>query len=751
MSSKIQQLRILLWKSFIIRRFHYISMFFEIIGPILLVLLVAHMNSNYSDKILDDNRSEMQNDTIPPRKYSELENPYLIDFLSFAGHKVLFTPDNDLNRKLVQSLVNHNEVEGFNSLDSLEIVLKASIDDNIGDFATRILGIHFENVDPQNGHLKYKILLPATNGALQKLFPFPNKFNQAPREYNIRRDFNLNLVILSSYINREFLHRFAEANSLENLYPINRLRLYRLPYPAYKNPKFSQFSIYDFLALFLLISYVLICPLIVKRITDEKSTKAKELLRMIGMSDLVFWSSHFINHFLVVCLHCFFFTIIFFEYNNPLFVHSSSLLLFFTLILFGIQAILFSMLITTVFNRCFHLFSILLFYSYHIGFIISRPVIAVIVTIIIWLLATVLIFQNYSPTASSKSIGNVGFYPRLWTSLLPMGSLFWFITLFGNNENLNVGLNFSNMNASNILYGDFTLNWAIFMTILSYFLYAFFIWYLDLVWPFQHGVPKSPLFLFERDYWSKTSREMSNGKPLINDRVYEPDPKDLVPTIEIRDITKIFSGLTTPKKIAVENLWLNIYNNQLTVLLGHNGAGKTTTMNMLTGMFKSTSGKIFINNHDVMVETNKARECVGLCPQENILFKELTVYQHLKLFAVLKGLLIANVDQTVNSTLADLQLLSKRDVLATNLSGGMKRKLQLGMAMIGKTDILILDEPTSGLDPEARRIIWDLLISIRREKTILLTTHYMEEADVSDFKSFFSSFSKLFFRFSVIG
>ena len=148
-------------------------------------------------------------------------------------------------------------------------------------------------------------------------------------------------------------------------------------------------------------------------------------------------------------------------------------------------------------------------------------------------------------------------------------------------------------------------------------------------------------------------------------------------------------------------------------------------------MFGATSGQIYVNGFNVFTQTAEARRSIGLCPQENIIFNELTVSQHLHLFAALKDYPADKIDQEVRSIIKLLKLTDKRNVLATQLSGGMKRKLSLGIALVGDTETLILDEPTSGMDPDARRVIWDLLLSIRRKRTILLTTHYMEEADVS--------------------
>jgi len=149
-------------------------------------------------------------------------------------------------------------------------------------------------------------------------------------------------------------------------------------------------------------------------------------------------------------------------------------------------------------------------------------------------------------------------------------------------------------------------------------------------------------------------------------------------------------------------------------------------------MFPATSGSISVNGYSVFTQTRQARRSIGLCSQENVQFKELTTAQHLKLFAILKDYPSQLVEQEVEQILHLLKLTEKRNVLSTKLSGGMKRKLSLGIALVGGTQTLILDEPTSGMDPDTRRVIWDLLLTIRRQRTILLTTHYMEEADVSE-------------------
>lgn len=352
-----------------------------------------------------------------------------------------------------------------------------------------------------------------------------------------------------------------------------------------------------------------------------------------------------------------------------------------------------------------------------------------VVTSIIWILSSTIIFRFLVP---SVAVGNIAQSNpiRLATSLIPTGSLIWFFSIMGDLENKDAGIHWGSINTDHSIYGNFTVLTVVLAMVISDFLYAFLIFYLDNVWPFQHGVPKSPFFLFEPSYWSPKISKTQEEMPSVDPRVYEPEPDNLNAKIQIQNVCKAFRTKASGKKLAVNHLWLNIYENQLTVLLGHNGAGKTTTMSMITGMYGATSGSVFVNNYNVFTQTNQARRSIGLCPQENIYFNDLTVGQHLQLFALLKDYPSSEVTKEINYVLDLLALKDKKDQLASNLSGGMKRKLALGIALIGDTETLILDEPTSGMDPEARRVIWDLLISMRRKRTILLTTHYMEEADV---------------------
>ena len=162
----------------------------------------------------------------------------------------------------------------------------------------------------------------------------------------------------------------------------------------------------------------------------------------------------------------------------------------------------------------------------------------------------------------------------------------------------------------------------------------------------------------------------------------------------------------------------------------HNGAGKTTTINMLTGMLPITSGDAYVFGHSAKYDMSSIREIMGICPQHDILWDQLTGKEHLQLFAGLKGMNPAEIQEEALKRLEQVELLHVADVQAQAYSGGMKRRLSLAIALIGDPKVVILDEPTTGMDPVTRRSVWNMILKAKQGRIILLTTHSMEEADV---------------------
>jgi ATP-binding cassette, subfamily A (ABC1), member 3 len=300
--------------------------------------------------------------------------------------------------------------------------------------------------------------------------------------------------------------------------------------------------------------------------------------------------------------------------------------------------------------------------------------------------------------------------------------IFFMLKLELAGKGLNFGNLFSRPPATGFSFAEIYM-----VMILTATLHILLLIYIDQAFPGEFGVPKKWYFpiqpilkLFKRKsvgYQDETA-SLNSEHELNNSDNFEDDPACVKVGIQISNLSKYF-GL----KAAVKKLNLNMYEGQITALLGHNGAGKTTTMSMLTGMFKPSFGTAYIDGKDIRDRMDEARASLGLCPQHNILFDELTVEEHFKFFCQLKG--IENeteIERETNKYIAMLEIEDKRNTLSAKLSGGMKRKLSVGIALCGGSKVVICDEPTSGMDSEGRRLLWDLLIEEKKNRTILLTT-----------------------------
>ncbi|OPJ77308.1 retinal-specific ATP-binding cassette transporter isoform C [Patagioenas fasciata monilis] len=222
---------------------------------------------------------------------------------------------------------------------------------------------------------------------------------------------------------------------------------------------------------------------------------------------------------------------------------------------------------------------------------------------------------------------------------------------------------------------------------------------------------------------------------------FEPEPTGLIPGVCIQNLVKIFANRPKP---AVDGMNITFYEGQITAFLGHNGAGKTTTMSILTGLFPPTSGTVLIDGLDIQTHMDSIRHRIGMCPQYNILFNHLTVAEHILFYSQLKGRSRDEAEQELEKMLEDMGLTHKRNEEAQNLSGGMQRKLSVAIAFVGEAKVVVLDEPTSGVDPYSRRSIWDLLLKYRSGRTIILSTHHMDEADILGDRVAIISQGKLF-------
>ncbi|DAA18077.1 TPA: ATP-binding cassette, sub-family A (ABC1), member 9-like, partial [Bos taurus] len=295
--------------------------------------------------------------------------------------------------------------------------------------------------------------------------------------------------------------------------------------------------------------------------------------------------------------------------------------------------------------------------------------------------------------------------------------------------------------------------------IVLFFLLAFdTLLYLTLTLYFEHILPDesgqrhSPLFFLKSSFWSQhknTHHEVFGNEmnsELSCDDSFEPVSPEFhrKEAIRIRNLRKEYKG--KPEKVeALQGICLDVYEGQLTAILGHSGAGKSSLLSILGGWSACTEGSATIYNTQLseIINMEEIRNYTGFCPQFNIYFDFLTVRENLRLFAKIKGIPPKEVEQEVKSIMMELDMHNIQDVIAKELSGGQKRKLTFGIAILGDPQVLLLDEPTAGLDPFSRHLVWNFLKERKTNHTILFSTQFMDEADILADRKVFLSNGKL--------
>ena len=194
--------------------------------------------------------------------------------------------------------------------------------------------------------------------------------------------------------------------------------------------------------------------------------------------------------------------------------------------------------------------------------------------------------------------------------------------------------------------------------------------------------------------------------------------------LQTEGLTKRYGSLT-----AVKDLTLEVYEGEVFGFLGPNGAGKTTSINMMCGLLKPDAGQVTIRGVPITEADDEVRARVGVCPQDIVLWERLTCLEQLQFIGQMYGLTGRGARQRGEWLLEELDLTDKWKVQARRLSGGMQRRLNLAMALVHDPEIVVLDEPEAGLDPQSRIKVREYIQSLARKKTVIVTTHNMDEAD----------------------
>ncbi|XP_001920862.6 phospholipid-transporting ATPase ABCA1 isoform X2 [Danio rerio] len=475
----------------------------------------------------------------------------------------------------------------------------------------------------------------------------------------------------------------------------------QMPYPCFVDDVFIR-VLNRSLPLFMTLAWIYSVAMIIKGVVYEKEARLKETMRIMGLGSGMLWFSWFISSYLPFLFSAAL-LIAALKWGDIL-PYSDPAVVFFFLAAFATATIMLCFLISTFFSRANLAAACggLIYFTLYLPYVLC----------VAW--------REYLTSTH-----------RILASFLSPVAFGFGCEYFSQYEEQGVGIQWFNLKSSPMEGDTYSFNTSIMMLYADALIYALATWYIEAVFPGQYGIPRPWYFIFQLNYWGGVPLELGLPIPPApreeQDARIEAEPTNLILGVSIRNLVKIYKK---GAKLAVNHLNIKFYEGQITSFLGHNGAGKTTTMSILTGLFPPTAGTIYVKGMDIRSDMDIIRRTLGVCPQHNVLFDILTVEEHVWFYGRMKGMSLEEVNKEMNSLLEDVGLQHKRFEQTKNLSGGMQRKLSVAIAFIGGSKVVVLDEPTAGVDPYSRRGIWDLLLKYREGRTIILSTHYMDEADL---------------------
>ena len=496
-------------------------------------------------------------------------------------------------------------------------------------------------------------------------------------------------------------------------------RVKAFPYLPYSTNLGGSFAAL-FFGLIFTFSFLISVVIMLKSLIMEKELRIREAMQMMGLRSSVYWLSWFVTHYGTLVLVA---TLMACIGTYP-FKHSAGALMWAFYLVW-----------------CFQLVA----FTYALSCTFSTSKIAAVAGSLLYILTWA---PAVAVVSGKGSLGNSG-----WTGvcIFPASSIYMFGVAVALLENAEVGVTpaslFTNLISpeDSAGSGTFSAGAILLVTLGSGCFYAALAAYLDLVMPRQFGTVLPWNFPLRPSFWraallrapaaaagssSAPAQGDVAGDALIGGACEEP-PDGMKTSLSLRRLTKAFP--TTDGKgtvMAVTGLSLDFHEGHISSLLGHNGAGKTTTLSILCGLLPPTGGTASVAGWDVGADMARIRTSLGVCPQHDVLWPTLTCTEHLQLFAQFRGVAKAKAPAMALEMLAAVGMRDMATAAAGTLSGGQKRKLSLAIAFIGGPAVVLLDEPTTGMDPFSRRSAWDFIRSQKAGRSIVLTTHFMDEADI---------------------
>ncbi|RZB38621.1 ATP-binding cassette sub-family A member 3-like, partial [Asbolus verrucosus] len=684
MGNKLNKFILLMWKNWTLMRRRPIHTAFEAILPVIMVLILVAVRNLIS---VNEEPEKIYEPFSPKDTFFEIDSCYNAFLTKVVGNlfKNGYTTVGYANAKELNEAIDGNEKfcaaiqfdDAMNTVNNnadlplnLDVTLRlpSEVGTKKEEWYTNILYPIFQLPGPRH---------PEDNSLLE-----PN--------YRSRGFLFLQQALTSLLINNG-----------ENITKSPEILLNRYPYPSYLNDTFYSSAMETMVSLLIMLSFMYNYINTIRAITTEKEKQLKESMKIMGLPNWLHWLAWFLRTF-IIFLIAIILIIIIVKINfqkSAVFAHSDGSVLFIFFLLFSCCTITFSFLMSVFFSK-------------------ANTAAAV---------GSLVFFLTYLPySLQIQQYDTLTLGAKLGSSLLANSGLSFGISLILKFEGIEEGIQWSNLWNTVSPDDDLSLGAIFMMFILDTFLYLIIALYVEGIFPGEFGIPQPWYFPFSRAYWCNELGNLDYG--IISDNkgeYFEQFTENLPTGIQLKNLSKTFGS-----NKAVKKLTLDMYEGHITVLLGHNGAGKTTTMSMITGMFPPTNGTAIVNGYDVRTSIGRVRDSMGLCLQHNVLFDNLTVWEHLYFFGKLKGLENHEINAEIDNYLKLLELDDKRNAASRTLSGGMKRKLSVAMALCGKSKVVMLDEPTAGMDPSARRTVWNLLQKQKEGRTILLTTHFMDEADL---------------------
>ena len=768
-SSYAWKLRALLKKNLILMKRNFISTLFEIFFPSIIIVVILILRKAFSVDTHDFSEEGSIESFIKDKSmtsinynlYSNLEDQEWNGLSLLSPFQICSSSNEQFEeRKIIASLgipgdikqqmINDAELfktkgindftltmDSFQEFSSVEELNEYIKDPSYLSKKDKLIcfGVKF-SYDEENKHYNYSLhffdypkqgnegIQDIANNA-QGMF---DPFQTGPDLNSFMRYKNGAYSYMMKIINQYILRKETGKSDAELNYGIAAMK-----YIDYRSDSFGEFMGY-MIGVILVMAYMSPLSLYVYRMVGDKESKIKESMKIMGLEEGQYFLSYFIQYTVINIF--------------------SSI----------INAGLFTVFLDRI--SYYHLFVTLLLWSLNVFALIYFFQSFIDKTKIALVLSLVIYFMMYCVSLACMFEGG-SLAAKIGLSLFPQVCLNNGILLFSKFQ-----YHFRTFKDREFfeIYTTFSVGLMYIMFVVDFFLFLFLGFYLNNVLPHDFGIRKPLYFIFTSDFWCSNKKRNNDEKKLIDKKLEENAEEDNKENnyvvygskddiikdevdeklygdspnfeseeiyknrnknddkLKIRNIVKMFGD----GKIAVNGVNLNFYKDEIFALLGHNGAGKTTLISMLTGMYEATQGTAIYEGVNILDSMNMEifREKLGICPQHDILFEDLTIREHLEMFSIFKGVESTEVDNEVNKTLHDFQLEDIQYMLAKNLSAGQRRKLSISISLIGGSKVIFLDEPSSGMDITSRRNLWEILKRQTDGKIIILTTHYMEEASV---------------------